>query len=158
LLNLWLLKVMLSCVRDGVTTIKPRHETTESASGIRSDELSFKLLPTSERVYVWRTPKETYNPEWLVPTVKHGDVLWGFEQQYRGILLIPLLPFMVELLQGNTWTGWVIRCIPLSRRDFRTTMQFSMTTVPPFTHLELFPHGLDSMKVKFNIFPGQHNH
>jgi hypothetical protein len=30
------------------------------------------LFPTSGRVYVWRTPKEAYNPECLVPTVKHG--------------------------------------------------------------------------------------
>jgi hypothetical protein len=28
LLNLWLLKVMLRCVNDGVTTIKPGHQTT----------------------------------------------------------------------------------------------------------------------------------
>jgi hypothetical protein len=27
-----------------------------------------------------------------------------------------------------------------------------------FTQLELFSHGLKSMKVNFNIFPGQHNH
>jgi len=30
------------------------------------------LLPTSDRVCVWRTPKEVYKPECLVPTVKHG--------------------------------------------------------------------------------------
>jgi hypothetical protein len=28
----------------------------------------------------------------------------------------------------------------------------------PFTQLELFNHGLKSMKVNFNTFPGQHNH
>jgi hypothetical protein len=39
---------------------------------IRSHESSFILFPTSGTVYVWRTPKETYNPENLVPTVKHG--------------------------------------------------------------------------------------
>jgi hypothetical protein len=31
-------------------------------------------------------------------------------------------------------------------------------TMPPFTQSELFSHGLKSMKVNFNIFPGQHNH
>jgi hypothetical protein len=30
--------------------------------------------------------------------------------------------------------------------------------VPPFTQLELFSRGLKSMKVNFNIYPGQHNH
>jgi hypothetical protein len=38
---------------------------------IGADESSFTLLPTSGRVYVWRTPKEAYNPEYLVPTMKH---------------------------------------------------------------------------------------
>jgi hypothetical protein len=28
----------------------------------------------------------------------------------------------------------------------------------PIQRLELFRHGLKSMKVNFNIFPGQHNH
>jgi hypothetical protein len=28
----------------------------------------------------------------------------------------------------------------------------------PFTQMELFSHGLKSMNVNFNIFPGQHNH
>jgi hypothetical protein len=26
------------------------------------------------RVYIWRTPKEAYNPEGLVPTVHHGRI------------------------------------------------------------------------------------
>jgi hypothetical protein len=40
---------------------------------ISSDESFVTLLPTSGRVYVRRTPKEAYyNPECLVPTVKHG--------------------------------------------------------------------------------------
>jgi hypothetical protein len=37
-----------------------------------ADESSFTLLPTSERVYVWRTPKEAYQQECLVLRVKHG--------------------------------------------------------------------------------------
>jgi hypothetical protein len=37
-----------------------------------SDEWSFTLLPKSEKVYVWRTPKEAHNPEYLVLTMKHG--------------------------------------------------------------------------------------
>jgi hypothetical protein len=31
------------------------------------------LFPTSGRVYVWRTLNEAYNPECLVPTVKHEE-------------------------------------------------------------------------------------
>ena len=46
---------------------------------IWSEEASFTLFPASGRVYVRRTPKETHNPEFLVPTVKHGGgsvIIW----------------------------------------------------------------------------------
>jgi hypothetical protein len=72
LLNLWVLKVMLSCVNDGATTIKPGHQTTGNACMIWSYESSFTLFSTSGRVYIWRSPKEAYNPECLAPAVKHG--------------------------------------------------------------------------------------
>jgi len=39
---------------------------------IWSDESSLTLFPTSGRVYVWRTAKEAYTPEFLVPTAKYG--------------------------------------------------------------------------------------
>ena len=44
---------------------------------IWSDKL-FVML--QHQVYVWRMPKEAYNPECLVPTVKHGGgsmVIWA---------------------------------------------------------------------------------
>jgi hypothetical protein len=62
---------MLRCVNDGVTTIKPGHQTTGNACVIWSDEPSFTIFPAIGRVYIWRTPKEAYNPECLVP----GEVL-----------------------------------------------------------------------------------
>ncbi|MBJ5505486.1 hypothetical protein JGG47_23230 [Salmonella enterica subsp. enterica serovar Derby] len=37
-----------------------------------SDGLTFTLFPTAGRVYVWRTPAEAYNPDCLLPRVKHG--------------------------------------------------------------------------------------
>jgi hypothetical protein len=49
LLNLWLLKVMLGYVNDGVTSKKHRHQTTGNARVIWSDESSFTLFPTSGR-------------------------------------------------------------------------------------------------------------
>jgi hypothetical protein len=157
LLNLWLLKVMLRCENDGVTIIKPGYRTTGNIHVIWSDELPFTLFPTSGRVYIWRTPKEAYNPECLVPTVKRrgGSVMvWA---AIRGILLVPLLPFMDELLQRCMRTVWVIRRIRWSRCYFWMT-EFSKTAMLPFTQLELFSHGLKNMKVNCNIFPGQHNH
>jgi hypothetical protein len=55
------------------------------------------------------------------------------------------------------WTGWVIWCIPWSRCNFQRKMQFSKMIVPPFIQLELFTHGLNCMKLKFNI-SCQHSH
>jgi hypothetical protein len=61
------------------------------------------LFPTSGSVRIWGTPKEAYNLECLIPTVKHGGgsvMVWAAKSWYS-ILLIPLLPFMAELLQGS---------------------------------------------------------
>jgi hypothetical protein len=71
---------------------------------------------------------------------------------WYSILLVLLLPFMAELLQGSTWTDWLIRCIPWSRRFFRTTMQFSKTTAGTVQSWFREHEG------NFNIFPGQHSH
>jgi hypothetical protein len=160
LLNLWLLKVMLRCINDGATTIKPGHQATGNMRVIWSDESSFTLFLTSGRVHIWRTPKKAYNSECLVPRVKHegGSVMVLAAISWYSIPLIPLLPCMSEFLQGSMWTGWVISCIPWSRCYFRKTLQFSKMTMPPFTQLELFSHSLKSMKVNFSIFPGQHYH
>jgi hypothetical protein len=67
------------------------------------------LFFTSGRVYVWRTPKEACNLECLVQTLKHGGgsmMVWAAVSWYS-ILLVPLLPLMAELLQGNTVGGQV---------------------------------------------------
>jgi hypothetical protein len=109
------------------------------------------LFPTIGRVYVSRTPKEAYNQN-------ASFQQWWFGQQYHGILLVPLSPFMPELLQGSTWTGSVIRCIPWSRCYFWTTMNFFKMTMPTSTHVELFILGLKSIKVNSNIFPDQPSH
>jgi hypothetical protein len=146
---------MLRCVNDGVTTIKPGHQATGKAHVISSDESSFTLFPTSGRVYVWRTPKEAYNPECRAPTVKHwgGSVMVWTAISWYSIVLVPLLPFMAELLQeyvdrlGNQVHPMI--------QNFRTTMHFPKTTMSTLTQLELFNHGLKSMKVNFSIFHRQ---
>jgi hypothetical protein len=82
LLNFWLLlKVMFRCVNNGIMTIKPGHQTTGNACVIWSDESTVTLFPTSGRVYVWRTPVEAYNSEYLLPTVQHVEtsvMVWAF--------------------------------------------------------------------------------
>jgi hypothetical protein len=50
-------------------------------------------------------------------------------------LLVPLLFFMDELLQGSAWTGWIIRCIPWSRSYFlpNNDAVFQDDNVPIYT-------------------------
>jgi hypothetical protein len=51
------------------------------------------LLPTLGWVCVWETPKEAYNPEYLVPTVKHGAtsvMIWAVISWYSAGPLIAL--------------------------------------------------------------------
>jgi hypothetical protein len=95
---------MLRNIKDGDTTMKPGQQTTGNTHMIRSEESSFILFPTSGRVYIWRTPKEC-----LVLTVKHGggSVMVWVAISWYSVLLVPLLPFMAELLQGNTESGEV---------------------------------------------------
>ncbi|GFT27717.1 DDE_3 domain-containing protein [Trichonephila clavipes] len=40
---------------------------------IWSDELSFSLFQTTGQGYIWRTPKQAYDRDCLLPNVKHGD-------------------------------------------------------------------------------------
>ena len=45
------------------------------------DESKFNLFGSKDRVIVWRTPKETFDPQCIVPTLNHGGdsitVWWG---------------------------------------------------------------------------------
>ena len=60
---------------------------------IWSDESSFTLFRTSRWVCVWRVPKEAWNPECLVPTVKHRGgsvVIWAVISWYCAGAIITL--------------------------------------------------------------------
>jgi hypothetical protein len=74
-------------------TIKPGHQTSGNAQMIWSNELSFMVHPTRGRVYIWRTAKEAYNMECLVPTVKHGGspaMIWAAISWYSvGPIITP---------------------------------------------------------------------
>jgi len=62
------------------------------------------LFPPSGWVYVWTSPKEAYNPEFLVPAGKHGArsvMIWA---AISSILLLLYLLRMVELLPVTMWT------------------------------------------------------
>jgi hypothetical protein len=47
---------------------------------------------------------------------------------------------------------------PMIQMLFQNKYAVFLVDSTPFTQLELFSHGLKNMKVKFNVFPGRHNH
>jgi hypothetical protein len=148
LLNLWLLIVMLRCVNDDVTTIKPGYETLGNAHVILSDEPTLKNTQRSIQSGLSGTQSETCGrfcdclDSKIIVQYSVGPII-----TLHG--LITARDYVDRL--GN-------RCITLSRRYFRTTIQVSKMTMPRFTQLVLFSYDLKSMKVSFNIFPGQHGH
>jgi hypothetical protein len=122
------------------------------------DVSSFTLFPTSGRLCVWRTPKDAYNPECLVPTVKHGGasvMVWAAVSWYSTRPIITLLDRITGReyadRMGNQMHHMMQTLFPNNDAVFQDDSA-------PFTQLELFSHGLKSMKVNLNIFPGQHNH
>jgi len=60
---------------------------------------------TLGRVYVWTSPKEAYNPECLVPAVKHGNRCVIILAAVSRILLVlysfELLPVTVDILDSQ---------------------------------------------------------
>ena len=128
LLILWLLKVMFRRVNDGVTTIKPGHQTNENAWCGHMNRPSRCCLHQEEFTFGEHPRKPTIRNAWFKQWHTR-KVLWWFRQQYQGIVLVPLLLFMAELLTAITWTFWVLWCSPWSRSYFRTMMQFSNKTM-----------------------------
>jgi hypothetical protein len=84
LLDLWLLKVMLRYINEGITTIKPGHQITGNACVVWSDESSSRCSLHQEKFMIGEHPRK--------PTIRNAwfqkwntkEVLWWFGQQYRG--------------------------------------------------------------------------
>ena len=71
---------------------------------IWSDDSSITLFTTSGWVYVWKMPKEAYNPE-----VKNGSgsvIIWAVISQYSAG---PIIALNGKLLPVTMWTFWVTR-------------------------------------------------
>jgi hypothetical protein len=114
---------------------------------------SFVLSPASGR-----TPKEAYNPEGLVPTVKHGGesvMILAAISWYSAGSIITLngritASGYVDIL-GNQVQSTVHMLFP------KNTAVFQHDYSPTHSQPEVFSLGLSSMKTHFNIFPGQNN-
>jgi hypothetical protein len=109
------------------------------------------------KAYFWEIPKEVSNPECLADSETRGWFCDGFGSILLQYSVGSIITLHGRIAAGGTWTGWVIRCITWFTH-FRTAVQFSKTTVPIFTQLELFSHSSKNVKVNFSIFPGQHIH
>jgi hypothetical protein len=64
------------------------------------------------------------------------------------------LSFKAELLQGSTWAGSGSQVHPLIQTLFPNNDSVFKDNN---TQLQPLSHNLNSMKVNFSIFPGQHN-
>ncbi|GFX81640.1 transposable element Tc1 transposase [Trichonephila clavipes] len=78
----------LQCCRDYLNWTQLQWEQV-----IWSDESAFTLFQTTGRVFVWRTPKEAFHVDYLVPTVKHegGSVMVWAVISSRGLGLLVVL-------------------------------------------------------------------
>jgi hypothetical protein len=112
------------------------------------------LFPTSGQVCVWRTPKEAYNPECLVPNVKHGGgfvIIWAkISWYYAGtdstlIGLITSSDYMYILGKQVHLIVQTLFC-----KNYAIIQEENS---PEFLGLVL-----RSMKMHFNSFSGQQNH
>jgi hypothetical protein len=124
---------------------------------IWSDE-SFTMLPTSGRVYIYSTPKEAYNPECLVPTIKHGggSVMVSAEILWHSV--DPIITLHGRITAREYMDRLANQVHPMFQTLFPNNDAVFQDISDPFTQLGLFSHGLKSMKVDFNILHGQHNH
>ena len=125
---------------------------------IWSDESPFTLIPTSGRVYVWRMPKEAYNPEYLVPSVKHGGgsvMIWAAISCCSPGPIITLngritaSDYVGVGILGNQVYPVVQMFFPNNDAIFRDDIS------PIYTARSV--QSWRSMKMHFSIFPGQHN-
>jgi hypothetical protein len=108
------------------------------------------LYPTSGQVYVWRTLKETYNPEWLVPTVKHGRgsvLIWAAISLY---FAGPLIIRNCRIIPSDYMDILVNQFRPMVQMLFHNKAVSKMI-IRPYIQPEVFSLGVRSMKMHLNI-------
>jgi hypothetical protein len=107
----------------------------------------------SKNINVWGAPKEAYNSECLVPTMKH----WRF--------CVGLGRNIVAICWSHYWSSWPNYCkgvgsqaTPIIQTLFSKNNAVFQDNNVPFTQLELFSPGSKNTEVNFTTFPVQHNH
>jgi hypothetical protein len=135
--------------------LRPPVPTGEKKTGnacvIWSDVSPFTLFPTWGRVYVWRTPKEVYNPKYLVPTVKHGGgsvMVWAATSWYS-------VGFIITLHGRITAKEYVGR---LGNQGHPMIQTLFPTTMPPFTQTGTVKSLFEEREGELQHLPDQHNY
>jgi hypothetical protein len=94
----------------------------------------------------------------LIQQWNTGEVVWWFGQQYHGSASAgPIIIFHGRITARRYVDRLDNQVHPMIRPLFPNNDAVCQDDNVPFTQLELFSHGLNSMKVNI-IFPGQQNH
>ena len=71
---------------------------------IWSEESKFELFSSKDRVMVRRTPKETFDPQCIIPTVKHlGDIVHAEESESCMFLIEQATGFIPTRYESGTY-------------------------------------------------------
>jgi hypothetical protein len=151
LLNLWLPKVMLRCVNDGVTTIKPEHLTTGNARHM----VRLAVLHTVRYI---RKSLRLENCQWGLQSWMPGSNSEARGRSCNGFGINNVVQYFWSHYYpswSNCCTGVVDRlgnqvCLMIQTLFPNNDAVFQDENARPFTPLKLFSHDLKSMKVNLN--------
>jgi hypothetical protein len=101
-------------------------------------------------------PRKPYNPECLVPSVKHGGrsvMIWAAISRYS--------PGPIDNLSGRITASDHVDILGthvhlMVQMLFPNNNAIFQEDIRPYTEPNVFGLGFRSMKMCFNIFPGQH--
>jgi hypothetical protein len=123
-----------------------------------SDESSFTPFPTSGRVCIWRTPKDAYTPECLVPTVKHVDgsvMVWAAISQYS---VGPIITLHVRITAREYVDRLSNQVHPMIQALFPNNDAVFQDDNALIHTAKSVQSWFEEHEGNFNIFPSQHNH
>ena len=121
---------------------------------IWSAESSFTMFSTNGRVHVWCQPKDFYNPECLVLTVKGSGgsvMLWG---TFSWHCLDAVLPFESKVNANHYLMVLSDHLHPVLQHFFPARRGVSRMTMPPSTEHMRSPNGLMTMTLMLSINHG----
>ena len=112
--------------------------------------------PPRDRFTCGEPSAEAYNPDCLLPRVKHGCgsvMVWAMISWFAAgpIITDGSIAVTMSLFWSTIFIQW-------RRHRFRQGIAPFRMIMPRFTEVELFNHALRNMRIKLHTFPGLHNH